>query len=146
MAEKLATLSFSDGTPPIDLPMFEGTPGTPDVVDVRALYGACATANRQHGAPLAFPSCSPPQPASAQLTVGTPDANGQGANSTGSVLFVAGNGDVRISASITDVRNKGDLSDYTGELQVTPHLCQQFVAEMVAQPVQRAAGRLLGDK
>src|SRR6185295_15326604 len=39
MAEKLATLSFSDGTPPIDLPMFEGTPGTPDVVDVRALYG-----------------------------------------------------------------------------------------------------------
>src|SRR4051794_17100547 len=38
MAEKLATLSFSDGTPPIDLPMFEGSVG-PDVIDVRALYG-----------------------------------------------------------------------------------------------------------
>jgi len=37
MAEKLATLSFSDGTPPIDLPMFEGSVG-PDVIDVRALY------------------------------------------------------------------------------------------------------------
>ena len=31
MAEKLATLSFSDGTPPIDLPMFEGSVG-PDVI------------------------------------------------------------------------------------------------------------------
>src|SRR5499433_1443839 len=38
MAEKLATLTFSDGTPSIDLPMFEGSVG-PDVIDVRALYG-----------------------------------------------------------------------------------------------------------
>jgi citrate synthase len=38
MAEKLATLSFSDGTPSVDLPIFEGTVG-PDVIDVRALYG-----------------------------------------------------------------------------------------------------------
>ncbi|HZM46719.1 MAG TPA: citrate synthase [Burkholderiales bacterium] len=38
MAEKLATITFSDGTPPIDLPMMEGSVG-PDVIDVRALYG-----------------------------------------------------------------------------------------------------------
>ena len=38
MAEKLATLSFSDGTPSVDFPMFEGTVG-PDVIDVRSLYG-----------------------------------------------------------------------------------------------------------
>src|SRR3970040_2919284 len=37
MAEKLATLTFSDGTPPIDLPVMTGTIG-PDVIDVRALY------------------------------------------------------------------------------------------------------------
>ncbi|MBM3359176.1 MAG: citrate (Si)-synthase [Betaproteobacteria bacterium] len=37
MPEKLATLSFSDGTPSVDLPVFTGTVG-PDVVDVRALY------------------------------------------------------------------------------------------------------------
>ncbi|HSN38659.1 MAG TPA: citrate synthase [Burkholderiales bacterium] len=37
MSEKLATLSFSDGTPSVDLPVFSGTIG-PDVVDVRALY------------------------------------------------------------------------------------------------------------
>src|SRR5215510_6874923 len=38
MAEKLATLSFTDGTPPIDFTVLEGSEG-PDVVDVRALYG-----------------------------------------------------------------------------------------------------------
>jgi citrate synthase len=37
MAEKLATLSFSDGTPPVDLPVLSGTQG-PDVIDVRTLY------------------------------------------------------------------------------------------------------------
>ena len=37
MAEKLATLSFTDGTPPVDFPVFTGSVG-PDVIDVRALY------------------------------------------------------------------------------------------------------------
>jgi citrate synthase len=35
--EKIATLSFSDGRPPVDLPMMVGSIG-PDVVDVRSLY------------------------------------------------------------------------------------------------------------
>jgi citrate synthase len=37
MAEKLATLSFTDGTPPVDFPVLTGSIG-PDVIDVRALY------------------------------------------------------------------------------------------------------------
>ena len=37
MSEKLATLTFSDGTPPIDFPVLSGSVG-PDVIDVRALY------------------------------------------------------------------------------------------------------------
>jgi citrate synthase len=37
MAEKLATLSFSDGTPSVDFPVLGGSEG-PDVIDVRALY------------------------------------------------------------------------------------------------------------
>jgi len=37
MAEKLATLSFTDGTPPIDFPVLSGSVG-PDVVDIRPLY------------------------------------------------------------------------------------------------------------
>ncbi len=37
MAEKLATLSFTDGTPSIDFPILAGTVG-PDVIDIRPLY------------------------------------------------------------------------------------------------------------
>ena len=37
MAEKLATLTFTDGTPPVDFPVLTGSIG-PDVIDVRALY------------------------------------------------------------------------------------------------------------
>ena len=34
-----ATLSFSDGTPSLDFPVYKGTIG-PDVIDIRKLYGA----------------------------------------------------------------------------------------------------------
>ena len=37
MAEKLATLSFHDGKPSVDFPIYSGNEG-PDVIDVRALY------------------------------------------------------------------------------------------------------------
>src|SRR6187399_522140 len=37
MAEKLATLSFSDGKPSVDFPVLGGTIG-PEVIDVRSLY------------------------------------------------------------------------------------------------------------
>jgi hypothetical protein len=67
-------------------------------------------------------------PASDFLTVGSPDANGQAANSTSQLtLRVLGetpinpdNGDqadVEITGQITDVRLTSDLSDYTGELE-----------------------------
>ena len=35
---KKATLSFSDGSPSIDFPIYEGTVG-PEVIDIRKLYG-----------------------------------------------------------------------------------------------------------
>ncbi|MEN9314105.1 MAG: citrate (Si)-synthase, partial [Pseudomonadota bacterium] len=37
--QQTATLSFSDGTPSVDFPVYKGTVG-PDVVDIRKLYGA----------------------------------------------------------------------------------------------------------
>ncbi len=37
MSEKLATLSFSDGKPSVDFPIYGGSEG-PDVIDVRSLY------------------------------------------------------------------------------------------------------------
>ncbi|TAN30503.1 MAG: citrate synthase [Castellaniella sp.] len=38
LSDKKATLSFSDGSPSVEFPVYKGTIG-PDVVDVRALYG-----------------------------------------------------------------------------------------------------------
>ncbi|WP_395400681.1 citrate synthase [Pseudoduganella sp. UC29_106] len=38
-SETKATLSFSDGSPSVDMPIYKGTVG-PDVIDIRKLYGA----------------------------------------------------------------------------------------------------------
>ena len=91
-------------------------------------YEECTNPNRTHGEPLDSPSCNPPVQESGHLTVGTPDANGRPANSVGSVRFAVRPGDPSTSAdeadvalifNITDVRNKGDLLDYTGELEAS---------------------------
>jgi plastocyanin len=94
---------------------------TPLRASLAPAYKPCTSANRTHGAPLSFPSCNPPVQVSNFLTVGTPDAsaNGKAANSIGSVTLktLAGPGDVGIVSSLTDIRRKSDLADYTGELQ-----------------------------
>jgi hypothetical protein len=94
-------------------------------------YDQCTAPNRTHGPGLSFPSCNPPVQSSAALTVGSPDANGRTANSIGyaklqvipgSASTPADEADVRLVASISDVRRKSDLSDYTGELQLAAEL------------------------
>jgi len=89
-------------------------------------YQPCSAPNRTHGPPLGFGSCNPPAQEPGQLTVGTPDANGQGAKSVGSlrITTLTGNpattadeADVSLRANITDVRMRSDLSDYTGDLE-----------------------------
>ena len=96
-------------------------------------YVVCATPNRTHGPPLAFPSCNPPTERSAVLTVGTPDANGAPADMAGFVRMqvIAGDpatpgdeADVAMEASVTDVRCSatsaacpgGPGSDYAGQV------------------------------
>jgi predicted acyl esterase len=90
-------------------------------------YEPCVAANRSHGPPLAFGSCSSPRPVSDALTVGTADANGRAAESVGFVKLeaIAGNletaadeADARLTASLSDVRRRSDLTDYSGELRV----------------------------
>ena len=94
-------------------------------------YEPCSSANRTHGPPLAHPSCNPPVPVSDNVTVGTPDANGRGANSIGSVRYAvrvgdpatpADEADVAMAFRLTDVRVAGTLADYTGELQPRPSI------------------------
>ena len=107
---------------------------TPVRVSLVPAYKQCTSANRMHGMPLAYPSCSPPVQASNFLTLGTPDANGAGAHSIGFVLFkvvpASFNGELRITSTITDVRcmpatdaavctspNATAGPDYSGDLQ-----------------------------
>jgi hypothetical protein len=109
---------------------------TPIRVPLVPAYNQCTTPNRTHGPPLAFPSCTPPSPASSFLTVGTPDANGAAANSEGFIKFevVVGvpgppsDSNIEVTFRVTDVRCKGGTTacgnanatggpDYVGELQ-----------------------------
>jgi hypothetical protein len=102
---------------------------TPFQTYLTVAYKPCSSGaeNRQHGAPLDVPSCSPPAESSDYLTVGTLDANGQAAKAVGSVRLdvkpgnpstTADEADVKVSVSVKDVRNLSDLSDYAGELLV----------------------------
>ena len=94
-------------------------------------FAQCLAPNRTHGAPLAYPSCNPPVQTSGFLTIGSPDSNGKGSNASGYVKLqvvpgntntIADEADVKVQASMTDVRRKSDLADYTGQLQLVPTL------------------------
>jgi WD40-like Beta Propeller Repeat len=104
---------------------------TPAFFSLVPAYANCAGPNRAHGAPLSFGACAPPALQSSQLTVGTPDANGQAAKSIAylDIATVVGNpatpadeADVNLLLSAKDVRNRGDLSDYAGALEARPTL------------------------
>ena len=116
---------------------------TPMRTSLVPAYNQCTSPNRVHGPPD-LPggtnpdgSCNPPAQTSSQITVGTPDANGAGANSVGSVRMGVINGNpattadeanVSYTVSITDVRckpgagacgaaNAAGGADYTGQVQ-----------------------------
>jgi hypothetical protein len=103
-------------------------------------FDECVDGNTLHGAPLAFGSCAPPVQSSSKLTFGTPDANGKPVNGFGSFELkavvdnpntTADEADIRIAASLTDVRclgagsgcGGGTLTDYSGDL-----LAQMYVS------------------
>jgi hypothetical protein len=113
---------------------------TPLRVSLVVGYNQCTAPNRTHGPPLAFPSCNPPVQSSANVTVGSPDANAAAANSVASVRLDVCNAagptcsgiatfpDVKITSLSSDIRckagvfacgsaNAADGADYTGEMQ-----------------------------
>jgi hypothetical protein len=123
------------------VPPFVAPPGYPrpkgagplDVALVPA-HEQCFEPNRTHGSPLSFGSCAPAVQSSSILTVGTPDANGQGARSVGHAVFKPLLGDegtsqdeadVQLTVSLTDVRCRAGgipgcdsaLGDYGGSLR-----------------------------
>ncbi len=133
--------SCSDGSPPADIDVGLGETVTCTFVNIRGYprprgaspyraplvpaYAPCGAPNSNHGPPLSHPSCRPPVSTSGYVTSGTPDANGRATNMNGGIVLhvVQGNintttdeADVQIDVSITDIRRKTDLADYTGGL------------------------------
>jgi hypothetical protein len=112
---------------------------SPFKVSLVPSFNPCAPpGNRNHGPPLAAPSCNPPVHTSTAVTIGEPTVNGAPANMSGFVKLVVKVGvpgppedsDVLITSSISDVRcqagtatcgnaNTQDGADYTGGLQGT---------------------------
>jgi hypothetical protein len=99
---------------------------TPALASLVVAYKPCTAPNRAHGGGLSGGSCNGPVPESTFLTVGTPDANTAAANMAGSIRAdvkvgdpanMVDDADVLLKASLSDVRRKSDLMDYTGELQ-----------------------------
>jgi hypothetical protein len=111
---------------------------TPIRMSLVPAYAACAAPNGTHGPPLAFASCNPPAQTSAQATVGTPDAFGGGANSTGHLRLKYLNcvpncpdldeRDIGIDIALNDVRcvptgprcgtaNASGPPDYSGDMR-----------------------------
>jgi WD40 repeat protein len=100
---------------------------TPLRAPLAIAYKPCTSPNREHGPPLAVPSCSQPVMQSDFLTVGTLDANAMPARSEGAVRFdvvpdksgtVPDETDVKLGLEMTDVFTKA-LADYSGELRTT---------------------------
>jgi hypothetical protein len=124
----LATLALTHAASAIHVRPKGATPLRDSLVVAQK---ACTGPNTTHGVPLAFPSCNPPAQTSQYLTVGTPDANGAGANMVGYVKLTQLAADVAIETQTTDVRclsltslsvcpfpNAASGNDYTGELQL----------------------------
>ena len=108
----------SDGSINVDFvncPYARPKAATPTFVPLTTAFKPCTAATRTHAPPLGSGSC-PAQQASDHLTVGTPDSNGRMSNFAGSVRYRVLPDDVVFTVSMTDVRKRSDLSDYTGEL------------------------------
>ena len=108
---------------------------TPTRVSLVTAYNQCTSADRTHGPPLAFPSCSSPTQSSSQLTVGTGDSNGKPALNEGYLVLrtIAGapggvdDSDVALEFLLDDVFTNA-LADYTGNLRA--HLSLQITDKL----------------
>ena len=108
---------------------------TPVDVALVPAYASCGgDADRVHGPPLAYPSCSAPEQLSQYATVGTADSNARPTKSSGHFRLdtvvgdpttPADEADVGVEAYVTDVRCRmadtrcsgPALSDYTASLR-----------------------------
>jgi len=99
---------------------------SPVRVSLVPAFERCQEPNREHGPPLAFDACAPPDQRAGFMTFGSapagtaPKAVGHVRVSTllGDPATSASEADVRLSVSLTDVRRGFDLADGPGSLEL----------------------------
>jgi hypothetical protein len=98
------------------------------VVRLVPSFTRCTSANAAHGPPLSTTACRPAAQSSRYVTVGTSESNGRPANFSGVLQLTTvsslpvdpsdgDQADVKIKATLEDVRRLSNLADYTGQLQ-----------------------------
>ena len=92
---------------------------TPVYASLVPAFEPCAAPNRQHGPPLAFGSCAPPDQSAVYATVG-PKSVGMARLGVqpGNPATTFDEADVRVSVSITDVRQQVDGADQPSPLDL----------------------------
>jgi Tol biopolymer transport system component len=123
--------------------------GSPLRVSLVPTYASCTSPNRQHGPPLAFGSCDPPTLRSSNLTIGTPDANGAGANMMGWLRLKVLNAnptppddaELSITASIGDVRCQRPDVPYPCSSQGNTHPTPDYIGRLTARVSLRLTDR-----
>jgi hypothetical protein len=91
---------------------------SPVRVSLVPAFAACASPNRQHGPPLAFGSCNPPDEESPELTVGAGMSGYVRYSSLpGNPANLTDEADVGMRLQISDVRLQGTGADYSGEVE-----------------------------
>jgi hypothetical protein len=119
------TTNDSAAWQPLPVPYVRPKGASPMYTSLVPASRQCTSPTRTHGAPLAFPSCAPPAAASPNLTPGVGDGSPAFSKSIGWLRMdvIVGtpgppqDSDLRLRVHISNVMNKADLSDYTGELQ-----------------------------
>jgi WD40 repeat protein len=120
----LVTGAFSPDWGPRTASYVRPRGATPTRTSLVPAFEQCTSPDDQHGAPLSFGSCNPPVQSSGFVTIGSPPEDQ--ANTLGFVIARAippnpavpqSQADVGFDVSITDVRSRPSLADYSGELE-----------------------------
>jgi Tol biopolymer transport system component len=118
---QLTTGGFMPSWQPVQRPHARPKGATPFRVALVPAMQPCTAPNREHGPPLAFPSCNPPQPESPNITVSQGDARLRSVGFVRMDVLAGAPGapddtDVQIRFSLTNVMQASDFAAYTGSL------------------------------
>ena len=96
---------------------------TPIYTSFVTAFRPCTSSNRQHGPPLAHPSCNPPVPESPNLAVSAGETQLRSVGSLRARVLTGATGepddtDVQLTFSLTNVMKASDFSEYSGEVGV----------------------------